>query len=626
MLKKISYRRFIADRSIFRCLCISALLGLLTLPTKSQRVFIHDSIAIVESGLNTEATIDKTDINRLLFKKVNNQSINFGLTGCEYHYIILKIDAARAVRDEYLSIDNTSLDTITIYKISLNNSPVLLYQGGALVAYYTERNYVWHCIPLEVNTMPSYYFIATKASQKNINIRYQINQRDVLQKKYATYERFVFFYAGVASMIAAIILIAFLLFKKNVFAGYLGYIFCMSVWILAHYGRLFPYLYPGLPVLNNISKPLSSLGAAVFLFSVMGNVFQKELLSHPWHQRMIKAAKRALLILTALMFLLCIPNLNTTVKASLITAWHVGLLASVCIIVWTPLKFFYSGNLAKIFMAAILVICATVVVQLFANAGMINSYFINEHGMALGTLVENSIMAFGLFVGLLEERRNKNLQVLALEAEQTATLKKLITVQDNERKRIAGDLHDNIGPLLAALKINFRRIAHVKEEQKQLELVQKTEDIIDDSIIEIRNVAHNLMPKNLSSNGLINTLSDYFDNMEQLYGKKILFNHDVQSIFEPEMQMNIYRIISELVMNADKHSDANIITVCINSDSKLLSIFIHDNGQGFLLKHNGNKNSLGIQSAESRVHYLKGKFILQSEPGKGTKVNIEIPL
>jgi len=240
--------------------------------------------------------------------------------------------------------------------------------------------------------------------------------------------------------------------------------------------------------------------------------------------------------------------------------------------------------------------------------------------------MENSIMAFGLFYGLLVERRNKELQLLYLEEKQTEMLKKLISVQDNERKRIAGDLHDNIGPLLAALKINFRRLVNVKDPKKQLELMQKTEEIIDDSILEIRNVAHNLMPKNLSSNGLINTLSDYFEDMEQLYSKKIVFNHDVQSIFEPELQMNIYRIVSELVMNAARHSDADTITVCIHSEPALLSVFIGDNGRGFELKHNGNKKSLGIQSAESRVHFLKGKFNLQSEVGKGTKVSIEIPV
>ena len=625
MSKKILYR-FITNHSIFRYLGLSALFVLLTLHVNSQSVSINDSIAIVESNLNPEATINKTDIGRLLFKKTSNQTINFGLTGCEYHYIILKIDAAKPLPEQYLSIDNTSLDTITIYKISYRGFRQLLYRGGLLVPYHSKSNYVWHVVPMDVSQTPSYYFIAVKASQKNINFRYQIDHRDMLQRKYETYESFVFFYAGVASMIAAIILIAFLLFKKNVFAGYLGYIFCTSVWILAHYGRLFPFLYPNVPAINHIVKPLSSLGAAVFLLSVMGDVFQKELLSQPGHRRMVHRAQVVILALISLMFLLLIPNLNITLKATLITAWHLSLLAAVCIIVLIPLRFFYTGNLAKIFSLAILVICLTVMIQLFSNAGMIHNYFINEHGMALGTLIENSILAFGLFVGLLEERRNKNLQVLALEAEQTAMLKKLITVQDNERKRIAGDLHDNIGPLLAALKINFRRIANIKEEQKQLELVQKTEDIIDDSIIEIRNVAHNLMPKNLSSNGLINTLSDYFDDMEQLYGKKILFNHHVQSFFEPEMQMNIYRIISELVMNADKHSDADMITVCISSESKLLSIFIQDNGQGFQVKHNGNKNSLGIQSAESRVSYLKGKFNIQSEPGKGTKVNIEIPL
>jgi signal transduction histidine kinase len=296
------------------------------------------------------------------------------------------------------------------------------------------------------------------------------------------------------------------------------------------------------------------------------------------------------------------------------------------LIIFIPFHFFSEGSTAKIFSVAMLVISAMTLIQLFANAGFIESYFLNEHGMALGTLVENSIMAFGLFYGLLEERRNKDLQVRALEEAQTATLKKLISVQDKERKRIAGDLHDNIGPLLAALKINVRRIINVKEEPKQIELVRKTENIIDDSIIEIRNVAHNLMPKNLSSKGLINTMSDYFEDMEQLYGKKIIFNHDVQSIFDPDLQMNLYRIICELVMNAAKHSDADVITVSLYSGSDRLTVFVKDNGHGFEVKHNGNKKSLGIQSAESRVQYLMGKFKLQSAPGKGSAINIEIPL
>ena len=268
------------------------------------------------------------------------------------------------------------------------------------------------------------------------------------------------------------------------------------------------------------------------------------------------------------------------------------------------------------------VICTMTIIQLLVNSGLINNFFLEEHGITMGSLLENIIIAFGLFYNLLQERKQREMQVLALELAQADTLKKLITVQDNERKRIAGDLHDNIGPLLAALKINFNRIINSKEGQNGL--VQKTEDIIDSSILEIRDIAHNLMPKGITSKGLINALKDYFENMETVYNKSIIFNHDVQSIFQPDLQINIYRIICELVLNAAKHSNAGKINVSLTAGEKMIDVNIFDDGQGF--RADKQSNSLGLQSAESRVHYLNGKFSLKSEEGKGTMINIEVPL
>ncbi len=617
---------FIFKSNIFKNVCLLALFLFPFLKNYARQILINDSISIVVSNSNPGQTLQNISPGELHFIKDKNRSINFGFTGSEFHYIVLKVNAPQTLYNQYLSIDNTSLDTISIYRLHENGSDSLLYLGGQLVPFNRNRNYVWHTIPLEISNSPSYYCIAVKSSQKNINLNYEINDVNHLYQGYQQYERIVFFYIGIAVMISAIILLSFLLFKKKVFAAYLAYMVCISIWIISHYGRIYPYFHPQIPVLNNIAKPMASLGAGLFLLIVLQLVFAQNLQNKNFLTKLIKRVKAILLITTASMFLLLNPGLNSSFIMILYTLWHIELLFLIAVIIFIPFHFFKESSIAKIFSVAMLVICMMTLIQLFANAGFVKNYFLNEHGMALAILVENSIMAFGLFYGLLEERKNKELQVLALEAQQTATLKKLITVQDQERKRIASDLHDNIGPLLAALKINFRRILNVKEEQKQLELVQKTENIIDDSIIEIRNIAHNLMPKSLSSKGLINTLSGYFDDMAQLYGKKIFFNHDVQSIFDPELQMNIYRITSELVMNAAKHSDAEIISVCIHSNKGRLSVFIHDNGQGFDLKHNGNKNSLGIQSAESRVNYLKGKFKLQSDPGEGSTVNIEIPL
>lgn len=612
--------------NIYKNICLLALLLFMGFVCDAQEVLMNDSICIITNKLNPNQTLQRISPGELHFTKIKNRRINFGLTGPEYHYIILKLNGEKTLYNQYLSIDNTSIDTVSIYRLHENGNDSLIYRGGQLIPFDRTRNFVWHTAPIEISNIPSYYCIAVKSAQKNINFNYQISGRNELFQNYERYERIVFFYIGIAFMISAIILLAFFLFRRIVFAAYLAYMIFISVWILSHYGKIYPYFHPQVPVLNNIIQPMASLAAGLFLLIVLQAVFVQNLQNKIFLTNLIKWSKGILLVTTVSMLLLLNPETGNSFRKILFTVWHIELLFLIALIIFIPFHFFKENFIARIFSLAMFVICMMTLIQLFANRGFVQSYFLNEHGMALAILLENSIMAFGLFYGLMEERKNKELQLLALEAEQTSTLKKLINLQDQERKRIAGDLHDNIGPLLAALKINFRRIVNVKEEKKQLELVEKTENIIDDSIVEIRNIAHNLMPKSLSSKGLINTLYGYFEDMEQLYRKKIYFNHDVESIFDPELQMNIYRITSELVMNAAKHSEAEIISVCIHSHKGMLSIFIRDNGQGFDLKHNGNKNSLGIQSAESRVNYLKGKIKLKSDPGKGSTVDIEIPL
>jgi signal transduction histidine kinase len=612
--------------NICKSVCLLLVAIFLSFKNNGQKILINDSAFAFSNHLNPDHEIEHISPSTFDFKKYKDGNINLGLTGSEFYFIILKISAPRTLPNQYLTIDNTSVDTISIYRLYESNVHSLLYRGGQLIPFNDTSKYVWHTVPLEVGKNPSFYCIAVKSSQKNINIHYKIGSQNELMQDYLANERIIFFYIGIAFMISAMIMLAFFFFKKPVFAAYLAYIACISIWILSHYGRIYPYVYPNAPILNNVVKPMASLGAGLFLLIVLQLSFAEHLKNKSFLNESIRWLKFGLLITISAMLLLLIPNVNERFMASLYMLWHIELVFLMAIVVFIPFHFFKETNIAKIFSTAILVICIMTWFQLFSNAGIFHNYFLNEHGMALAILVENSIMAFGLFYGLLEERKTKELQVLALESEQMSTLKKLITLQDKERKRIAGDLHDNIGPLLAALKINFRRLISAKEEQKQMELVEKTENIIDDSITEIRNIAHNLMPKCLSAKGLINTLDDYFENMEQLYSKKIFFKHDVQSVFEPELQMNVYRITSELVLNAAKHSEGHEISVSIESKKQILSVNICDNGQGFNLKHNGNKNSLGIQSAESRVNYLKGKFRLQSQPGAGSTVNIEIPL
>jgi signal transduction histidine kinase len=235
------------------------------------------------------------------------------------------------------------------------------------------------------------------------------------------------------------------------------------------------------------------------------------------------------------------------------------------------------------------------------------------------------MLIFGVFLNIWEEKKMKSKQLSLLEDDQKKTLQKLIAIQDNERKRIAGDLHDSIGPMLAAIKINFLRIVKAKNENKISDtLVTETENIIDDSITEIRNISHQLMPKGLSSKGLISLLAEYFDDLQTVYNTCIHFTHRITVSLDRDVQLNVYRIISELLLNAAKHSSSKNITVSIETRDTETVVIINDDGKGFNATQKNN-SSFGLKNVESRVAYLKGKMHMQSLGGKGTFIKISFP-
>ena len=622
----ILFKCFVPAFNWVKKLCLFVLLLLIVSNSYGQSINFNDSMAILTKHQSPDQVIQQLNLKDLHFTKDPNRRFDVGLVENDYHYFVLKLNTPdTVVRENFISIDNTSLDTIQIYKMIANKSFILLYQGGNNMPFNTNRNYAWHTARVTIAAIPSYYLLAVKAAYKNINLRYDIMEQDALQKRNDSYQHYVFFYLGIVSMIAVVMLIAVVLFKQAVFGAYLGYTVCAGGWILAHYCCIFPMLYPNHPGFNQIIKLITSLGASLFLLQVLLLVFKNNLRAKPWLQKLLQTSIYTVATIMALMLCMLIPNLNSVVSISLVASWQAALFCSICVIVLTPLCFLQTGYTAKIFTAAVLVICIMTIVQQIANLGYIKSFFINEHAITVASLLEISIMAFGLFYHFYQDKNATEKQMVQLETERTEILKKLITVQDNERKRIAADLHDNLGPLLAALKINFRRIVYSKHSQQQT-LVEKTESIIDDSIAEIRNVAHNLMPKSLSANGLIGTLNDYFEGTEQLYNKKLLFHHQIDGSLSHDLQTNLYRIICELVHNAARHSKAETITINIQTTPTSIAVSINDDGQGFIRKLNGQVTTLGLQSAESRVLYMKGDFNLQSEKGRGTLIDIKIPL
>jgi len=196
--------------------------------------------------------------------------------------------------------------------------------------------------------------------------------------------------------------------------------------------------------------------------------------------------------------------------------------------------------------------------------------------------------------------------------------------EQNERKRIAGDLHDSISQKLAVAKM---RLSMYKDESKN----EKTtiENLIDESIKEIRDISHNLAPKEIE-NGLLPSIISLVEQLNYVQKKsKIHFETTVKSN-ELKLQKNIslfiYRIIQEALHNALKHADAQLITVIFALNKSELILRIIDDGKGFDKERISQFSGLGLRNLLSRVEQMHGKVNLETSPEKGTQIEILINL
>jgi signal transduction histidine kinase len=242
-------------------------------------------------------------------------------------------------------------------------------------------------------------------------------------------------------------------------------------------------------------------------------------------------------------------------------------------------------------------------------------YFIGTLGMLLLAL---SIFFF--FVTYQKRMLKKQLELNETKAkQQEEILRNTISAQEKERKRIAQDLHDEVGAMLSVVKLNVGRIEKKSEEPMAKELAGETKTYLDEVITQVRRISRSLLPPSLEKFGLyfaLEELANWVNKSEQL--KIVCWKSGEQFRFESKKELAVFRIVQELLNNAIKHANAS--TILINarfSANKNLMISVVDNGKGFDLKEKMNAG-LGLKNLESRSQIMDAKFKMKSTPGKGT--------
>lgn len=210
---------------------------------------------------------------------------------------------------------------------------------------------------------------------------------------------------------------------------------------------------------------------------------------------------------------------------------------------------------------------------------------------------------------------------------------KLITIQEKECKRISRELHDEMGQIITAININLTLVGEALPSELApmiKERLTETRSLIDQVLKKIHELSLDLRSPLLSDFGLVPALHQYVNRYRKRLNIEVKFEViNLEERLDTEVETVIYRVMQEALTNIAKHAQANKVYLCLKQEDSKIWVFIEDDGKGFDVEEVINcedpNHGVGLLGIRERIAPLKGSFSVQSHPGQGTQLSIEIP-
>lgn len=236
-------------------------------------------------------------------------------------------------------------------------------------------------------------------------------------------------------------------------------------------------------------------------------------------------------------------------------------------------------------------------------------------------------------LGILFYRKKQIEQQAKLDAEianqKEIRTKAILDAEEKERRRIAQDLHDGVGQLLSAAKLNLSNLDSklIAQTEEQKAAMQNALNLVDDSVKEVRLVSHNMMPNTLIKLGLGSAVREFITKLGNAPNLKIdLEIVGLDTRLENQVETVLYRVIQEIINNIIKHAKASHISMQLIRHETEMNVMIEDNGIGFDTSKLENFEGIGLKGIQTRIEFLNGSVHFDSSIGRGTTVIIDIPL
>ena len=545
-------------------------------------------------------------------------NVNFGYTD-RVHWLAFRISISDTIEGLEAGIANAGLYRLDHYQFASNGK--LLFGHGPTGKHYPfssryidNRHYYY---PLQgSDDQPVTVLFRTDlrggdfyAPLRLVTGRYrQISEQKLFN--------FYFFIEGLLVCILLLGVIAILAGRQKVFLYYFLYTLSYALLLFACSDWDFAYLYPQHPGWAVISTAM--YGGMTLLFMPCFSIAYLEIKkSHPVLYKISRVVLTGIILLLA-----CIPVFYVS-DDGYPARRFVFIYGTVCISAGWLLQFYMvvarvydRFKPANIYAAANVPVIASAIYFVLHSLGIIKYDEIVLLVMTAAFGMEILVMCIALIYQMNSYRLRHAQLAASLYRQESNFKEQLIHTLETERKRVAEDLHDELGSSLAALKMGLQKTSLTHEELKHILT------IVDKASADTRNISHNLMPPEFEKTDIHLLLTNYYSRLSAESAIRFHFHYSgAGDHFTKNEELVLYRIIMELTSNILKHSHATEATIQFIYYNNHIEVMAEDNGRG-IQKH--DNVAIGMKNIRSRINYLNGEMEIDTGP-HGTTIIINIP-
>lgn len=515
----------------------------------------------------------------------------------------------------YFGTDRSDIHFFEVFKVHGRKVDTLMLSGDAKpfssrLLWVADLSFPIDLKPYETTSI----LIKIEKRGQLITMNYFLQNENEFYKNTQKTHAFVFFYLGVLCFIAIFNFLLWINAKDMIHLLYLGIIFSNALLVINNSGVGSQYLWSNLLSKNSslfVFATCINVSMMLFFMIAFLNIKDKSLL----HKTVIYLGLLLALLAIASYFVpVGINSISIQLLLALGKLFFFLMTISLLLIIAVIIEQFRKKNpYVRIYAISVSFIVLFGLLLLLPSSSVINIWVRPSYLIPIGNLFELVILAYGLAVRFNNFKKANISLELSLYNIKNEVAQKVIQTQETERRRLAQDLHDDLGGTLSAIK---GRIANEFANNDTIKLVEK-------AIEDLRLVSRNLLPPELENEGLVKSIQHTIERLQKSTEIKftyITFGKEIR--LSEEKELNTYRIISEILNNVIKHSKASSAITQIVFYEENLHVSIEDNGIG--IKNTQETLGIGLKNIHSRVEFLKAKMLIDSSE-KGTTIIIDIP-